>query len=57
LLKCYVSTFKRKNPTFTNKGAYIDINGDGKIEYKTEFFEPNAVAEINNKRYLFKIEW
>jgi len=53
----YLKDGGKNDATFTNKGVYIDINGDGKIEYKTEFFEPNAVAEINNKRYLFKIEW
>jgi TolB-like protein len=42
---------------FTSKGVYLDVNRNGKIDDRSEFFEPEAVAEIWNKRYEFKVTW
>lgn len=53
----YIADSGINDATYTNKGIYVDINRNGKIESKSEFIEPEGVAEINSKWYEFKITW
>ncbi|MBF0227503.1 MAG: DUF4124 domain-containing protein [Desulfobacterales bacterium] len=53
----YISETNRNDADFTNDGIYIDINNDGKIEEKTEYFKPDAIVLINGAKYLFEIGW
>ncbi len=53
----YLADAGTNDANFTNKGIYIDVNRNGKIDNRSEFFEPEAVAEIQNKRYEFKVTW
>jgi len=53
----YLADSGTNDATYTNKGIYIDVNHNGKIESKGEFTEPEGIAEINSKRYEFKITW
>jgi hypothetical protein len=42
---------------FTNDGIAVDLNGDGKIDYKGEVFRPDKVARIQGQDHVFKITW
>lgn len=53
----YLADAGTNDANFANKGVYIDVNRNGKIDGRSEFFEPDAVVEIQNRRYEFKITW
>lgn len=40
---------------YRNDGISIDLNGNGKIERKTEYFAPDTVAQINGRLYRFDL--
>ncbi len=42
---------------FTNDGIRLDLNGDGKIDGRTEIVGPGNVVEIEGRQYLFDIDW
>ena len=42
---------------FTNDGLYLDLNGNGKIEYRSEFIGHRRVTQIDGKKYWFDIGW
>ncbi len=42
---------------FTNDGIRLDLNGDGKIDGKTETVGPGNVVEIDGRKYVFDIDW
>jgi hypothetical protein len=42
---------------YTNDGICIDLNRNGEIEIKKEWFEPNKIAWIKGKAYRFEITW
>lgn len=41
----------------TNDGIFIDVNGDGQINTKTEHILPGKTKRINGKPYTFDITW
>lgn len=53
----YLADSGANDATFTSKGIYLDVNRNGKIDGRSEFFEPDSVAEVQNRRYEFKITW
>ena len=40
---------------YRNDGISIDLNRNGKIEHKSEYFAPDTVAQINGRQYRFHI--
>ena len=40
---------------YTNDGVFIDINNDGRFDYKTEHIAPGTSAEIDGIQYAFII--
>ena len=41
----------------TNNGIYLDLDGSGKVDWKTEYVAPGQVARINGKDYVFDVGW
>jgi len=42
---------------FTNDGINIDLDGDGKIDRKKEYFPPGKAAVIDDIKYEFIVKW
>ena len=42
---------------FRNDGIFLDLNGDGKIEYQAEYVGDHQVASVNGKPYWFDVQW
>ncbi len=42
---------------FTNDGIFLDLDGDGKWNRKTEYFPHRQPARINGRDYIFSVTW
>jgi len=42
---------------YTNDGIHIDLNRDGRIDHKTEYFSSSATFWSDNKTYRFIVTW
>ena len=53
----YIAEREINDADFTNDSIYIDLNDNGKIEYRSEFIGHRSVALIGGKQYWFDINW
>jgi len=51
----YLADNERIDGDYRNDGINIDLNGDGKITRKTEFFPGGKVAEVDGREYKFRV--
>ncbi len=48
---------KDNDGNFTNDGIFLDVDGDGKWNRKTEYFPHRQPARINGRDYIFSVTW
>ncbi len=53
----YIGETGVNDADFTNDGIYLDVNGNGKIEYRAERIGHHQVALIDEREYWFDIRW
>ncbi|MBC8392057.1 MAG: hypothetical protein H8E17_05770 [Deltaproteobacteria bacterium] len=53
----YLAEWMVNDADFTNDGIYIDLDGNGKIERRSEFIKPGDVFQVNGKKYICEIHW
>ena len=53
----FIAEVDANDADFTNDGIYIDLDRDGKIAFRTEYFEHRKIASIAGKDYWFDIQW
>jgi len=51
----YLTDNERIDGDYRNDGINIDLNGDGKIDWKTEYFRDGKVALVDGREYRFRI--
>ncbi len=56
-LRAYILETGLHDADFTNDGISFDLNGNGKIDWRTEHVKPGEVFQYEGRRYQFEILW